>query len=56
MFTHKIVFTLNHKTLGQIKGQSFRTTADAVNLHLQSMAQREAKGEVCDVVVELLAA
>ena len=39
MYTHRITFTTRHATLGDLL-HSFRTTADAVDLHLAALAHR----------------
>lgn len=49
MYTHKITVT---KTTGQV--DTFRTTADALELHAEVLARRIDKGEVASYSVSLI--
>lgn len=55
MYTHEISFFLKHETLGRLPG-SFRTTADALDLHIKVLNESTERGEVCGVVVKRIAA
>ena len=50
MYSHKISFFLKHQTLGRLPG-SFRTTEDALPLHLKVLNERADRGEVSGIVV-----
>ena len=50
MYTHRITYTRNIRHIGEVSC-SFRTVADAVDLHMAALAKQ---GDVSMIVVELL--
>ena len=51
MYSHEITFFLKHETLGRLPG-FFRTTEDAVDLHIEVLNERADRGEVCGITVK----
>lgn len=49
-YTHVVSYYKNHKTFGWVFCD-FRTTADAVKLHMKSLAKQEKEGTVRNVQV-----
>jgi hypothetical protein len=55
MYAYRISYLKMVKHLGWV-ACSFRTTADAVELHKSALAIQRHAGQVCEVVVEALGA
>ena len=50
-YTHQIEFTLIHPTMGEIPGNRFRTTPDALWIHKKVLEERRVKGEIKEYTV-----
>ena len=51
MYSHEIAFFLKHEKLGRLPGY-FRTTEDAIDLHIKVLNERAERGEVCGITVK----
>lgn len=55
MYSYLISYVVLHKILGRCSA-SFRTTADAVEMHRSALAIRCHAGEICEVSIIPIAA